>query len=285
MNITNVVDAQKQYFKTGATLPISFRLAALKKLRKEITDQENAICEALHLDFKKPYFEAVITETSIILKELDEFISNLKSWSKTEKVTSSLLNFPSSAYIYKEPYGNTLVISPWNYPFQLAIAPLIGAVAAGNTVILKPSELTPHTANILSSIIAKVFDKGHVTVVQGDKNVSQELLSKVWDYVFFTGSVRVGTIVAKACAEHLTPVTLELGGKNPCIVHESAKIATTARRLVWGKFINAGQTCIAPDYILVHASIKKALVTALKKEIEAFYGSNPEQSPDFARIS
>ncbi|WP_327018277.1 aldehyde dehydrogenase [Croceibacter atlanticus] len=285
MNITNVVDAQKQYFKTGATLPISFRLAALKKLRKEITAQENAICEALHLDFKKPYFEAVITETSIILKELDEFISNLKSWSKTEKVTSSLLNFPSSAYIYKEPYGNTLVISPWNYPFQLAIAPLIGAVAAGNTVILKPSELTPHTANILSSIIAKVFDKGHVTVVQGDKDVSQELLSKVWDYVFFTGSVRVGTIVAKACAEHLTPVTLELGGKNPCIVHESAKIATTARRLVWGKFINAGQTCIAPDYILVHASIKKVLVTALKKEIEAFYGSDPEQSPDFARIS
>jgi aldehyde dehydrogenase (NAD+) len=264
MNISKIVESQKQYFKTGATLPISFRLDALKRLRKEISAQEGAICEALYLDFKKPFFEAVVTETSIILKELDEFISHLKSWSKTEKVSSSLLNFPSSAYIYKEPYGSTMIISPWNYPFQLAIAPLIGAVAAGNTVTLKPSELTPHTADMLSSIIAKSFSKEHVTVVQGDKEVSQDLLSYVWDYVFFTGSVRVGTIVAKACAEHLTPATLELGGKNPCIVHKSAKIATTARRLVWGKFINAGQTCIAPDYILVHHSIKLKLLKRLK---------------------
>lgn len=285
MSITDKIDKQRQYFKSGQTIPISFRIECLKKLKAQIIAEEDAICDAIYKDFKKPKFEAVVSETAIIIKELDLFIKNLKLWSKAERVSPSLMNFPSSAYIYKEPYGNTLIISPWNYPFQLAIAPLIGAIAAGNTAILKPSELTPHTANKLSSLIAKVFDTSHVTVIQGDKDVAQELLAQRWDYVFFTGSVKVGKIVAEACAKHLTPTTLELGGKNPCIIHKSANIKVTAKRLVWGKFFNAGQTCIAPDYLLVDAAIKSKLVKALRKEMATFFGENPQDSPDFARIS
>ena len=195
-----------------------------------------------------------------------------------------LLNFPSGDKIYNEPYGTVLIISPWNYPFQLALSPLIGAVAAGNTVVLKPSELTPHTGKVIFEIISSVFDKNHVCVVEGDASVAEKLLQECWDYIFFTGSVAIGKIVAKAAADNLTPVTLELGGKNPCIIDKTANIKLAAKRIVWGKFINGGQTCIAPDYILIHYSVKDDFIVHLKNEITHAYGNNPFQSNDYPRI-
>ncbi len=284
MNIPELIQAQKSFFKTQQTKDISFRKAALKRLQKEVIKREPDIIKALHDDFKKSEYEAIMTETSIVLAELRMTIKNIHSWSKPKRVLPSLLNFPSSAKIHKEPYGAVLIIAPWNYPYQLAFAPLIGAVAAGNTAVLKPSELTPHVSKITKEIIETVFDKNHIAVVEGAVTVSQELLAHRWDYIFFTGSVPVGKIVAKAAAEHLTPVTLELGGKSPCIVDETANIKLAAKRLVWGKFINGGQTCIAPDYLLIHTSVKEKFITHFKEEIFRAYGENPEASEDYPRI-
>jgi aldehyde dehydrogenase (NAD+) len=263
---------------------INFRKEVLIKLLNAVIIHENEIIQALYDDFKKPAFEAVLTETSYVIVELKDTIKNLKNWAKPKKVFPSLLNFPSKDYIYKEPYGKVLILAPWNYPFQLALCPLISAVAAGNQVVLKPSELTPKTSEIIVKIIGKVFDKNHVEVVEGGVEVSQKLLSERWDYIFFTGSVAVGKIVAKAAAENLTPVTLELGGKNPCIIDETANLRLAAKRIVWGKFVNAGQTCIAPDYILIQKNMKTHFVNFLKEEITKAYGENPNESPDFARI-
>ncbi|GEJ38336.1 putative aldehyde dehydrogenase YwdH [Flavobacterium psychrophilum] len=263
---------------------ISQRKDALKKLLKNIIIHEEEILEALYKDFKKPRFEGIVTETSYIISELKNTINKIDSWSKPKWVFPSLLNFPSSDYIYSEPYGKVLIISPWNYPFQLAISPLIAAVAAGNTVALKPSELTPYTSGILSKIIRESFEVKHVVVVTGDYTIAQDLLKKRWDYIFFTGSVTVGKIVAKAAAENLTPITLELGGKNPCIVDESANLQLAAKRIIWGKILNAGQTCIAPDYILVHHKMKSKLINYLIDEIKKALGENPQESEDFARI-
>ena len=263
---------------------INFRKETLTKLLNEVMLRENEIVDALYFDFKKPAFEAVVTETSYVISELKDTIKNLKSWSKPIRVFPSLLNFPSKDYIYKEPYGKVLIISPWNYPFQLALCPLISAFAAGNQVVLKPSELTPKTSEIIGKIISKVFDNRDVKVIEGGIEVSQKLLAERWDYIFFTGSVAVGKIVAKAAAENLTPVTLELGGKNPCIIDETANLKLAAKRIVWGKFINAGQTCIAPDYILIQKDMKSHFVDYLKEEITKAYSENPSNSPDFARI-
>jgi aldehyde dehydrogenase (NAD+) len=215
---------------------------------------------------------------------LKDTIKNLYKWAKPRKVIPSLLNFPSTDTIYKEPYGKVLIIAPWNYPFQLALCPLIAAIAAGNQVVLKPSELTPKTEEVISKIIEKTFPINHVEVIKGGAEVSQKLLSQRWDYIFFTGSVAVGKIVAKAAAVNLTPVTLELGGKNPCIIDETANLKLAAKRIVWGKFINAGQTCIAPDYILIQKEMKTHFLEYLKIEITKAYGENPILSPDFARI-
>lgn len=263
---------------------INFRKETLIKLLNTVIIHENEIIQALHDDFKKPAFESVLTETSQVVLELKHVIKNMKKWAKPRRVFPSLLNFPSKDYIYKEPYGKVLIIAPWNYPFQLALYPLISAVAAGNQVVVKPSELTPKTSEIIVKIIHKVFDKNHVEVIEGGIEVSQKLLSERWDYIFFTGSVAVGKIVAKAAAKNLTPVTLELGGKNPCIIDETANLKLAAKRIVWGKFVNAGQTCIAPDYILIQKNMKKHFVNFLKEEITKAYGENPEESPDFARI-
>ncbi|WP_094138864.1 aldehyde dehydrogenase [Flavobacterium psychrophilum] len=263
---------------------ISQRKDALKKLLKNIIIHEEEILEALYKDFKKPRFEGIVTETSYIISELKNTINKIDSWSKPKWVFPSLLNFPSSDYIYSEPYGKVLIISPWNYPFQLAISPLIAAVAAGNTVTLKPSELTPYTSGILSKIIRESFEVKHVVAVTGDYTIAQDLLKKRWDYIFFTGSVTVGKIVAKAAAENLTPITLELGGKNACIVDESANLQLAAKRIIWGKILNAGQTCIAPDYILVHHKMKSKLINYLIDEIKKALGENPQESEDFARI-
>jgi len=244
---------------------IDTRKNSLKKLLTNVIKYEDEIIKALYDDFKKPAFEAVATETSYIISDLKDTIANIDSYCKPKKVIFNLLNFPSNDYIIFEPYGKVLIISPWNYPFQLAICPLVAAVAAGNTVVLKPSELTPHTSAVIAKIIIESFEKNHVSVEQGGQEKSTELLNQRWDYIFFTGSVAVGKIVAKAAAVNLTPVTLELGGKSPCIIDHTAKMALAAKRIVWGKFINAGQTCIAPDYILVHDSVKTNLITELKK--------------------
>jgi aldehyde dehydrogenase (NAD+) len=263
---------------------IAARKETLIKLLNVIITHENEIIEALYEDFKKPAFEAVLTETNYVISELKDTIKNIHKWARPKKVFPSLLNFPSTDYIYKEPYGKVLIIAPWNYPFQLALCPLISAVAAGNQVVLKPSELTPKTSEIISKIIEKTFDVNHVEVKQGGLEVSQKLLSERWDYIFFTGSVPVGKIVAKAAAENLTPITLELGGKNPCIIDNTANLKLAAKRIVWGKFINAGQTCIAPDYILIQKDMKSHFIKYMKLEIIKAYGDNPKSSPDYARI-
>ncbi|TRX41477.1 aldehyde dehydrogenase [Flavobacterium restrictum] len=263
---------------------ISFRKETLTKLLNAIIMQETEIIQALQDDFKKPAFEAVLTETNYVITELKATIKKLRKWTQPKRVMPSLLNFPSTDYIHSEPYGKVLIIAPWNYPFQLALCPLVAAVAAGNQVVLKPSELTPKTAAIITTIIEKVFHINHVEVQEGGIEVAQKLLSQRWDYIFFTGSVAVGKIVAAAAAVHLTPVTLELGGKNPCIIDETANLKLAAKRIVWGKFINAGQTCIAPDYILIQKNMKSHFISYLQNEITKAYGENPKLSPDFARI-
>ncbi len=267
-------------FKTN----IAFRKELLQKLLQNIQNQETDIVNALFKDLKKPVFEAILTETNYVISDLKNTIKNINSWAKPKRVLPSILNFPSSDYIYKQPYGKILIISPWNYPFQLAFSPLIAAVAAGNSVVLKPSEHAPNTASLIAKIIRETFEPQHVIAILGDATFAQDLLKKRWDYIFFTGSVAVGKIVAKAAAENLTPVTLELGGKNPCIVDDTANLKRTAKRIVWGKFINAGQTCIAPDYILVNQKIKMQLIGHLIIAIKDAFGENPEKSPDFARI-
>lgn len=282
--IKDILQTQRDFFQTQQTKDVAFRKQSLKRLQEEIVKREDAICDALYADFKKPKFETLAAETQFVLAELNYTLKKIDSWASPTRVSASWMNWPSSDYIYKEPYGAVLVIAPWNYPFQLAIAPLIGAIAAGNTAVVKPSEVTPHTAAIISEIIKAVFDPAHVTVVEGGVEVSQQLLAETWDYIFFTGSPQVGKIVYESAAKHLTPVTLELGGKNPCIVDDTASIALTAKRIVWGKFLNAGQTCIASDYILVHENVKDKLVEALKENITKCYGQNVEASPDFSRM-
>ena len=278
-----ILEKQRDFFTRQKTKDVSFRKEALKRLYKEIIAREDDIAEAIYKDFKKPKFETLAAETQFVLAELKLTLKNIRSWASPERKSATLMNWPSSDWIYKEPYGVVLIIAPWNYPFQLAFAPIIAAVAAGNTVVVKPSEVTTHTASIISEIISAVFVPEHVTVVEGGVEVSQKLLAEKWDYIFFTGSTRVGQIVYESAAKHLTPVTLELGGKNPTIVDETASINLAAKRIVWGKFLNAGQTCIATDYILVHKDVKDSLVGALKQNITKCYGENIEQSPDFSR--
>lgn len=282
--IPKLVSNQKAYFSTGETKSLSFRKSKLLQLKAELIKQEQAIIDALSKDLKKPVFESVLSETGIVLAELDLTLKKLYSWSKPKQIRPSLLNFPSTDKLYYEPYGTVLVIAPWNYPYHLSLLPVIGAIAAGNTVVLKPSELASNTAKVIEDILKAVFNEEFVDVVQGDASIAQELLKQKWDYIFFTGSVTVGKIVAKAAAEHLTPTTLELGGKNPCIIDETANIKLAAKRIVWGKFLNAGQTCIAPDYIIIHKSVKQPFIESLLKEIEASYSNHPKESSDFPRI-
>ncbi|MCA0347793.1 MAG: aldehyde dehydrogenase [Bacteroidetes bacterium] len=267
-------------FKTS----ITYRKKTLLKLLIAIEKHEEEINQALYNDFKKPEFESYLTETYFVLSELKLTIKNINKWAKPKMVFPNLVNFPSTDFVYSEPYGKVLIIAPWNYPFHLALLPLVSAVAAGNQVVLKPSELTPATSKLISKIVGEVFEKNHVEVIEGGIEVSQDLLAQRWDYIFFTGSVTVGKIVAKAAAEHVTPITLELGGKNPCIIDEKANLRLAAKRIVWGKFINAGQTCIAPDYLIVHKKVKIEFIKNLKEEITLAYGENPEISSDYCSI-
>lgn len=283
-NIEEIILQQRAFFKTQVTKDVSYRKHYLKALKKELISREQDIIDALYKDFKKPAFEAILSETEIVLSELNQTIKKLTSWAKPKHVFPSLLNFPTTDYIINEPYGTVLCIGPWNYPYQLTLAPTIAAIAAGNTVVLKPSELTPNTSKLVEDIFTKVFKPEHVAVINGGIPVAIKLLEQRWDYIFFTGSVPVGKIVAKAAAVHLTPTTLELGGKSPCIIDQTANIKLTAKRLVWGKFLNAGQTCIAPDYIVIHKNKKQEFYDAFKIELNKAYTENPKQSEDFARV-
>lgn len=283
-SIPDIVTAQNTYFKSQKTKAINNRLKLLKALKEEILSKEQDIYDALYKDFKKSAFESFISEYGLVISALDLTIKNLKKWSKPKRVRPSLLTFPSTDYIYKAPYGTVLIIAPWNYPFLLAVEPLIMAIASGNTVVLKPSELTENISKTITTIIENVFPSELAITFEGGIDTSTELLKQQWDYIFFTGNTKVGKIVAKAAAAHVTPTTLELGGKSPCIIDDTVDIKLVARRLVWGKFLNGGQTCIAPDYVIVKSNIKTALIDALKAEIINQYGINPKASPDFPRI-
>ncbi|MDY6781002.1 MAG: aldehyde dehydrogenase [Cyanobacteriota bacterium] len=278
------ITQQRQFFQTGETRNIEFRLSQLKRLKQLILKNQDAIALALKADLGKPQFEAMGAEILLCVEELNLTIKNLKNWAKPQRVSAPLSQFPSSARVICEPLGVVLIIGAWNYPFQLVIAPLIGAIAAGNCAILKPSELAANTSKLIADLIAKTFDPKLIAVVEGGKETTQALLAEKFDHIFFTGSHRVGKIIMEAAAKHLTPVTLELGGKNPCIIEPDTPVELTAKRIAWGKFINAGQTCIAPDYLLVHNSIKDELCQALVGAIRELYGENPAKSPDYARI-
>ncbi|MGC6480453.1 MAG: aldehyde dehydrogenase [Flavobacteriaceae bacterium] len=282
--IEDIAKKQKIFFDSAQGRSISYRKEKLKKLLLTLKEMEAEIFEALASDLGKPAFEAYTSETLMVEKEIKNMLKHLKYWSQPIKVSGSLLNFPSRDYLIPEPYGSVLIIAPWNYPFQLSLTPLVGAVAAGNCVVLKPSESAPATANILEKIIQKIFHPDHVCVVQGAAETGKALLEQQWNYIFFTGGTAIGKIVAKAAAEHLTPLTLELGGKSPCIVDGTSPLKKTARRIVWGKFLNCGQTCIAPDYLLVHEKFKDQLVEALIEEIENAFGKDAQQSEDYGRI-
>lgn len=282
-NVIDVIQKQRDFFQTGKTKDISFRIEKLKALKQAIVENEQSIIQALQADLHKPELETYIGEISVI-KEIDYAIKHLHNWLKPQKAKVSVEFFSYSARLYPEPLGVVLIIGAWNYPFNLIISPLIGAIAAGNCTIIKPSELAHHTSHLVANILKKYFEPEYIVVLEGGVETSQKLLAEKFDHIFFTGSTAVGKIVMEAAAKHLTPVTLELGGKSPCIVDSEINLEYTARRIIWGKFLNAGQTCIAPDYLLVDQKIKKDLVNTLHKCLKEFYGQNPANSPDYARI-
>jgi len=277
-----LVQQQREFFRTEQTQEIAFRLGQLAKLKQAIIDRQEAILQASKADLGRPAFEAYFEIAT--LSEINLAIKNLKTWAKPRRVKSPIDQFPASAWIQPDPLGVVLIIGPWNYPFQLIMSPLVGAIAAGNCALLKPSEHAPHTSRVVAKLIADTFDPSYVAVVEGDASVSQQLLAEKFDHIFFTGGTEIGRIVMAAAAQHLTSVTLELGGKSPCIVDSDIHLDRAAKRIVWGKLINTGQTCIAPDYLLVHRQIKTDLVARIKHYIQEFYGENPAQSPDYGRI-
>lgn len=279
-----IFEKQAKYFSSGKTRDVQSRIKNLKLLRTAILAHEDEISEALHNDLGKSKFEAYATETGFVLEEIRYHISHLKKWAKPQRSSTPITNFPASSYTVSEPLGTVLIISPWNYPFQLLIAPLIGAISAGNTAILKPSELSRSTSKIIEKLINNTFDPGYIRVLEGDASVTQSLLKLSFDHIFFTGSPRVGRIIMQEAAKKLIPVTLELGGKSPCIVDSEVNIKLAAKRIAWGKFLNAGQTCIAPDYLLVNSKVKDQLLVELTKVIVEFFGDDAAKSPDYPRI-
>ncbi|GAE01615.1 aldehyde dehydrogenase [Clostridium botulinum] len=283
-SIRNILKKQKSFFEKGYTKDINFRIETLKKLKHNIKMNENNIFKALKIDLNKSEFETFITEIGIVYDEINGAIKNIKKWSKPKKVKTPITNFLASSYIYNEPYGVALIIAPWNYPFQLIMAPLVGAISAGNCVLLKPSELAVETEKIIVKIIKETFSDEYIGVVTGGVKESEALLKEKFDYIFYTGGINVGKIVMRAAAEHLTPITLELGGKSPCIVDKDANIDLAARRITWGKFLNAGQTCVAPDYLVVHRNIKEKLISSIENYIIEFFGENAFESEEYPRI-
>lgn len=284
MEIKDILNAQRSFFATNETKDVRFRTDALKRLRLAILRNEDKINEALKKDLGKSRFESYMCETGMVLEEIRYTIKNVRRWSRDKRVSSPLSQFPSKSYIISEPYGSVLVIAPWNYPFMLALQPLVSAIAAGNCAVVKPSEYSPHTSKVISELICELFDPSYVAVVEGGADISEALLCERFDYIFYTGGVSVGRIVMQKAAENLTPVTLELGGKSPCIVDETADIELAAKRIVFGKLLNAGQTCVAPDYLIVQSGIREKLLLAIRKYITGFLGSSPLENKDYPRI-
>ncbi len=277
-------ESQQKFFASGKTRRVAFRQEALRKLRSAILMHEGELYEALRQDLRKSPFESYASEIGFVLEELRFHLKKVKKWARPKRVPSSIVSFPATARIMHEPLGTVLIIAPWNYPFQLMMAPLIGAISAGNTAIIKPSEIAENTAAVIEKIINNSFEKEYIRVVTGGVEVSQALLKFKFNHIFFTGSPRVGKIVMQSAAAQMVPVTLELGGKSPCIVDETAPLKLTARRIIWGKLLNAGQTCIAPDYILVSEKVKDRLTGEMKKAIQKAYGKDARKSPDYPRI-
>lgn len=280
----SLINKQKAFFQTGKTKEISFRIQALEQLRETIRTNEKQIIDALKLDLNKSEFDAYTTEIGYVLAEIRFILKRIQKWAKPKKVITPMTHFGAKSFLYPEPYGVALIISPWNYPFQLAIAPLIGAIAAGNCAIIKPSEFTPNTSNLLHEMIANIYPEEFVSVVEGDAKTSGSLLQEKVDYIFFTGSVAVGKIVMEKAAKNLTPVTLELGGKSPCIVHKDANMKLAAKRIAWGKFTNAGQTCVAPDYVYVHKEVKDEFLQNLRNAMSELYNIEPLQNEKMTKI-
>ena len=281
---SKLTEAQKQFFETGWTRDFAFRICQLQLLADAMRKNETVLGEALKKDLGKSAFESYATEIGFVLADIRYTIQNLQKWSAPKRVRTPLYLFPGKSKIQKEPYGSVLILGPYNYPVQLLAEPLVGAIAAGNCAVLKPSELTPHVSEAMYQIVHSTFKEEYIACVEGGVEVNQELLSQKFDYIFFTGSERVGRIVMKAAAENLTPVTLELGGKSPVIIEKTANIKEAARRIAWGKLMNAGQTCVAPDYVLVDESRKQQFLTEMKTAFSHLYGKEIKKNPDFGRI-
>nr|WP_269151743.1 aldehyde dehydrogenase [Sutcliffiella horikoshii] len=282
--VKRLLTNHKNYFAKGETKDIDFRLQQLATLKKAVQKYEQELMDALKKDLGKSIFEAYGSEVGYIYDSIGFFMKNLKSWAKVKKVKTPLVHAGSKSLVYSEPYGTVLIIGPFNYPAQLVLEPLIGAISAGNCAVIKPSEFTPTVSGVLVKMIGEFFGEEYISIIEGAKEETSALIHAPFDYIFFTGSVEVGKIVMQAAAKRLVPVTLELGGKSPCIVHKDANIEVAAQRIAWGKFMNAGQTCVAPDYILVHEDVREKLVNAFRKTILDFYGNDPKQSKDYGRV-
>ncbi|UOQ42629.1 aldehyde dehydrogenase [Halobacillus salinarum] len=280
----NLVKLQKQWFEEGHTRSYDFRRKQLKRFKQMLITFEKPILRALRYDLSKSEYEAYAGEIAVLKNEINEQLKHIKQWMKPEKVKAPFTHIGSRNYILKDPYGLVLVIAPWNYPLQLSLAPVIGAIAAGNTIILKPSEVTPTVSWVLKKMINQYFKEEYIAVVEGGKEVTEQLMMQPLDYVFFTGSTSVGKKILAQASSRLIPVTLELGGKSPAIVHKDAVLHLAAKRIVWGKFTNAGQTCIAPDYLLVHHTIKNELLAHIKSYIQMFYGDQPVKNGKYVKI-
>ena len=284
MDFTAAVQRQRTFFQSGATRSLAFRREQLRKLQDALQTHESALISALHSDLRKSPTDAYVTEIATVLSEIRHAVRHLAAWMKPRRRSTPPLAWPARGFVQPEPYGVALIVGPWNYPFQLLLSPLVGAMAAGNCALIKPSEFAPHTAAVIAQLIVATFPESYIAIVQGDQQVGEALLREKFDTIFFTGSTNVGRVVMTAAARHLTPVTLELGGKCPCLVCADAPIDTTARRIVWGKFMNAGQTCVAPDYIVADRRVQPALVESIKRALREFYGEDPQKSPDYGRI-
>ena len=282
--IPDLIARLRDRFQTGETRPLAWRLEQLKKLESMLRDNEAALTRALTADLRKPAIEGFLMDIAVVASEIAMMRKKLRSWIKPQRAATPLSIQPAKSFIVREPLGVVLIIAPWNYPVQLAIAPLAAALAAGNVAVVKPSEMTPHTSATLARLLAATFAPDVVACVEGGVHETTALLDERFDHIFYTGNGRVGRVVMQAAAKHLTPVTLELGGKSPCIVDADCDLEVAARRIAWGKFVNCGQTCVAPDYVLVHRSREEELVQLLAKNIREFYGDDPKQSPDLARI-
>ena len=283
-NIDEILESQRKYFRSGVTFSIPFRIEMLKKLYSTIQSYEKEIEVAIKEDLGKSGFESYMCETGLVLSEISYMIKHVRKFARKHKVHTPLAQFASSSYQLSSPYGNTLIMSPWNYPFLLTIDPLVDAIAAGNTAIVKPSAYSPQTSALIEKMISECFDKQYVAVITGGRKENAELLNKKFDFVFFTGSQNVGKEVLRHTAEHLTPAVLELGGKSPCIVDNTAKIKLAAKRIVFGKYLNCGQTCVAPDYILCQRDIKDQFVKEVINQVKIQYGENPLNNPDYGKI-